>query len=191
MQLTEALAARRSHRDYSGGAVDRDVVAQLVHAAQGQTGEGGFRTTPSAHALHPLRLSVAAGRVAGLDAGLHNVDSQGAISFARPGDVLAELERAAIGDQPWIGAAAGVLTISADFAGPTAAFADQPPYGRRGPGYVYIEAGAAAQNVALRAADLGLACVLVAGFADDATAAALRLPAPFSPVLHLCFGWPA
>ncbi|MGB0505247.1 MAG: nitroreductase family protein [Pikeienuella sp.] len=191
MNLSEALKTRRSHRDFSGDAVGRETVEQLVYAAQGVTGEGGLRTAPSAHALHPLHLSVSVARITGMDVGLHKVDRDGSISFVRSGEVQAELEEAAIGEQPWVGTAAGVLTVSADFAGPTAAFAGQPPFGRRGPGNVYIEAGAAAQNVALQAAESGLGCVLVAGFSDKATAAVLRLPAPFSPVLHLCFGWPA
>ena len=106
-------------------------------------------------------------------------------------DLRRELQSAALEEQPWIGGAAGIITICADFVAASHAFAKQPPLGTRGLRYLYIEAGAAAQNVQLQAASEGLACVLVAGFRDEATAQILGLEAPIAPVLHLCFGWPA
>ena len=57
--------------------------------------------------------------------------------------------------------------------------------------YAWIEAGAAAQNIQLQATAEGLGSVLVAGFRDEATAAALALETPIMPLIHLCFGWPA
>lgn len=156
------------------------------------TDEFGNRSVPSAHALRPLRLFVATGTVEGHAPGLFAAEpGSGALTLVRERDVRAELEECALDEQPWIGQAAAVMTLCADFVAPARDFAEQPPYGARGARYVYIEAGAAAQNVALQATAEGLGCVLVGGFRDDATAAVLGLELPYAPVLHLCLGVPS
>jgi len=45
-----------------------------------------------------------------------------------------------------------------------------------------------AHNIQLQAVELGIGCVLVAGFQDEATAAVLGLEPGLTPVLHLCLG---
>ena len=189
--FTELLSRRRTQRSFATTSVPLEAVKRLIWAAQGVTDEDGKRTAPSAHALHPLRLYLCAGRIEGIAAGVHacgaNDDD---LSLHLDKDVRALLEREALEEQPWIGEAAGVITVCADLIGPSIAFADQPPYGVRGLRYVHIEAGAAAQNIYLQAAAEGLGCVLVAGFHDEATASVLNLSPPLAPILHMCFGWP-
>jgi len=192
MSLTQAITKRRTCRAFQDRPVPADKVDRLLWAAGGRTGQDGRRTAPSAHALYPLRMIVSAGRLVGRDPGVYAIGPDNS-DFApvASGDARPALQDAALEDQPWIGSAAGIITICADFAAAATAFADQPPYGARGERYVYIEAGAAAQNVLLQATADGLGCVLVAGFRDEATAQILDLQAPVAPVLHLCFGWPA
>ena len=189
--LAQAMAARRTQREFSQQAVALPVVQRLLWAAYGVSEDSGKRTSPSAHALHPLRLYACTGRVEGAEPGVYAIapDTR-EMNLHIDRDVRADLERAALDDQPWIGKAAGIITICADMVAATSAFADQPPYGTRGQRYVHIEAGTAAQNIYLQAAAEGLACVLVAGFQDEATAGVLNLAAPIAPVLHMCFGWP-
>ena len=165
---------------------------KLLWAAQGITDETGKRTVPSAHALHPLRLYVTAGHVTNLTVGVYRAsgDTLGLTPHIDQ-DVRARLREAALDDQPWIAQAPLIITLCADMVAASAAFADQPPYGTRGRRYAYIEAGAAAQNVQLRAGAEGLASVLVAGFRDEATAAILSLPTASEPLIHMCIGWPA
>ena len=91
------------------------------------------------------------------------------------------------GTRPWL---AGNRVTYADLAAAARAFAEQPPYGMRGVRYAYIEVGAAAQTVQLQAVAEGLGSVLVGGFRDEATAQALSLPAPVTPVALMCLGWP-
>ena len=190
--LKDALASRRTVRDFSPEPVSPEALSRLIWAAQGITGEDGKRTAPSAHGLCPLHLRVAVGRVDGLETGLYSVSREtGALEKIGAQDVRGALSDAAIGEQPWVGEAACIVTICADFVAPCRDFADQPPYGRRGERYVHIEAGCAAQNMLLQAAADGLGGVLVAGFLDEATGAVLGLSAPLSPVLHLCLGLPA
>lgn len=192
MTLAQAMASRRTQREFSENAVPLEVVHRLLRAAYGVSGDGDKRTAPSAHALHPLRLYACAGRIEGTAPGVYQLasDAQG-MTLHIDRDVRADLEAAALEDQPWIGKSAGIISICADLVAATSAFADQPPYGTRGVRYVHIEAGAAAQNIYLQATAEGLACVLIAGFQDEATAGVLNLAAPVAPVLHMCFGWPA
>lgn len=191
MSLTQALSERRTRRQFAPRAVPGDVVERLLWAAQGKTGDQNGRIAPSAHALYPLRVVVTAGLLVGRAPGIYSIDPDNAdATLIRTGDARQALQDAALEEQPWIGSAAGIISICADFAAAATAFAKQPPYGGRGERYVYIEAGAAAQNVQLQAVAEGLACVLVAGFRDEATADILGLQAPVAPVLHLCFGWP-
>lgn len=190
--LDQAIARRRSCRDFADRAVPLEAVRALVRAGQGRTDDHGNRSVPSAHALHPLRLFVVAGRIAGLEQGLFSVDPDGTEFEQRlDGDVCARLADAAIGEQPWIAGAAGILAVCADFGLTGRAFADQPSFGERGARYAFIEAGAAAQNIHLQAVAEDLGAVLVAGIRNEATAEILGLEPPFAPVLLMCFGWPA
>lgn len=188
----QTLERRRSGRDFSPEPVPRALLARLIWAGQGISGDSGKRTAPSAHALHPLSLYISAGHISDLAPGVYRATAgEDDLALHMAADVRGDLERAALEEQPWIGAAAGIITIAADLVAATTAFADQPPYGARGNRYVHIEAGAVAQNIALQAAEEGLACVLVAGFKDEATADVLALQPPIAPILHMCFGWPA
>lgn len=192
MSLEEALRARRSIRRYDARAIDLARLLRLLWAGQGTAGGDGKRTTPSAHALYPLSLFVVAGRVDGLATGLHRYDpGANALSRQSTGDLRAGVCAAALEDQAWLAQAPAVIVIAADMARAIEAFADQPPDGRRGVRYVYLEAGALMQNVCLQAAALGFATVFVGGIDDAKTAAALNLPRPFEPVGLICAGWPA
>lgn len=190
--LAYAIENRRSTREYSEKAAALDDVHQLIWAAQGTTGEEDKRTVPSAHALYPLNFLVTAGKVEGLDQGVYAVSAKtGELAPLIGKDVRSSLRTATVGDQEWVGLAPLIITICADYVEPCRAFADQKPYGRRGQMYVALEAGAAAQNIMLQATRLGLGSVLVAGIDDEMTSAVFALKAPFTPVLHICIGWPA
>ncbi len=187
-----AVEQRRSVREFDSRPVAEADLRDLIWAAQGKTDASGNRTAPSAHALHPLRFFVMAAAVDTMTPGLYEVEhDSGELRLIHDRDIRPALETAALDEQPWVGAAPCVISVCADFVTPVRAFADQPPKGERGVRYVYIEAGASAQNVLLQATSSGLAGVLVAGFDDTATAEALSLPDGISPVLHLCVGWPA
>ncbi|MEO3430229.1 SagB/ThcOx family dehydrogenase [Pelagibius sp. CAU 1746] len=191
LSLQDALAARRSVRAFAARAVPLETLQRLVRAAQGATGAEGQRAAPSAHALYPLSLRLVAGNVEGLEAGLYEVTPEDAPRLLKAGDHRLALQAAALEEQPWVGSAAAVLAFHADMEAVTRHFAAQPPPGARGARYVYIEAGAAAQNALLQAAAEGLGGVLIAGFEDGATSQALGLAPPLAPLLYLCLGWPA
>jgi SagB-type dehydrogenase family enzyme len=191
VSLHEALSARRSVRDFTGDPVPLQSLVELAWAAQGVTAGDGRRSAPSAHALYPLQMRLIAGKVDGLAPGLYDVGAEKSPKLLKTGDRRTALQAAALEHQPWVGSAAAVLAFCADMDALNRHFAEQPPRGARGTRYAFIEAGAAAQNALLQAAAAGLGAVLVAGFDDAATAAALGLDAPLAPLLYLCLGWPA
>lgn len=163
MSVEEALANRRSRRDYTDDLIKSEALMQLLWAAQGITdAASGFRTAPSAGATFPLVVYVAVGRVEGLKAGVYRYRPQPHdLQRMLDEDVRPALERAAIG-QLWIGNGAAVLVFAADYARTT------QRYGERGIRYVHMEVGHAAQNVYLQAEALGLGTVAVGAFDDDA-----------------------
>lgn len=192
MTITQAFATRRSVREFQDTAVSLNAVKKLVWAAQGITGDDGKRTVPSAHALYPLRLLLAAGHVDGLDQGLYAVEPKDLrLKSLEKGDVRLSLQMAAIDQPHWIMDAACIIVICADMITPSRAFSEQRPYGQRGLRYVYLEAGAAAQNIQLGCMSEGLGSVWVGGFNDEATAEALGLDVPLTPIVQVCIGHPA
>lgn len=190
--LSQVLSHRRTVRDYSDAFVPLGVLKKLLWAGQGITGPDGKRTSPSAHAIHPLRLYLSVNRVVGLETGLYEVDpSDHGLKQLSGLDLRSALTKAAIGNPQWIMDAACIIIICADMVTPIRAFANQKPFGSRGARYVYLEAGATSQNLQLQAVAEGLGSVWVGGFNDEATADVLGLPAPLAPIIQLCFGYPA
>jgi SagB-type dehydrogenase family enzyme len=190
--LSQVLSQRRTVRDFSVAPIPLQVLKRLLWAGQGITKPDGKRTAPSAHALHPLRLYLQASRVAGIDKGLYEVDPVGhCLKQVSGSDLRSALRKAAIGDPQWIMDAACIIIVCADMVTPSQVFADQKPFGSRGARYVYLEAGATAQNLQLQAVAEGLGSVCVGGFNDEATADLLGLRAPLTPIIQLCVGYPA
>lgn len=192
LSISDLLLSRRSCRDFSDSPLTGDVLVSILWAAQGITGSEGKRTALSAGALYPLRLFVAMRNVKDFKPGLyHGYDApSGMLSCIREGNILPALETSALEEQPWVGQASAVIVIAADFTSARQTFAEQPPQGIRGERYIWIEAGATAQNMHLQATDMGLGGVLVAGIDDVATSEALDLDPPWDPVLLFCLGYP-
>ncbi len=170
MALEDALEARRSVREFAKGTLELPVLGQLLWAGQGVTSPRGLRTAPSAAALYPLETYVAVGDVAGLAAGVyHYLPTAHALSRVVAGDRRGALATASLG-QSWMARAPVILLIASVLE----RLARR--YGERASLYLHLEAGCAAQNVALQAVSLGLGTVMVGAFDDDAVteAAALR-----------------
>lgn len=188
--LTAALMVRRSVRDYDGEPVSLAELSRLFWAGQGVSHSSGKRTVPSPNGLHPLSLYLVAGRVDGADTGLYRYEPRvHALEPVGHGDLRDHLYGAAFEDQPWIRDCAALIVVAGDVARVENEFADQPPAGKRGRRYVYLEAGAAAQNIALQAAELELGSVLVGGFDDDRVKRLLGIGG--EPLVLLPVGRPA
>lgn len=181
--VEEALRARRSNRTFSPEPLSLAEVSQLLWAAQGIKA-GVFRTAPSAGALYPLEVYVAAGNVDGLPAGVYHYDpATHTMREILQGDVRKSLSRAAHG-QKWAGGGMITLVIAAVYERTT------KKYGERGIRYVHMEAGHAAQNVYLQAHALGLGTVLVGAFRDSRVKKVLQLPDEQQPLAIMPVGKP-
>jgi SagB-type dehydrogenase family enzyme len=168
--LESALRRRRSEREYSREPLTLAQLGQLLWAAQGVTADWGGRTAPSAGALYPLELCVAASRVEGLAAGVYRYEpAEHGLTQLGSGDRLIEIAIASLG-QDCVEDAAAVLVFAAVYARTT------ERYGQRGQRYVHMEVGHAAQNVHLQAAALELGTVVVGAFDDGPVRRALGLP---------------
>jgi SagB-type dehydrogenase family enzyme len=171
--VEQALSNRRSVREYRDEPLSLNDVSQLLWAAQGVTSPEGFRTAPSAGALYPLEVYVVAGNVNGLRPGVYKYVPAGhVLELVSAGDKRAELSNAALG-QPDVKEAAMDIVIAGIFERTTGKYSSPVrdertgSYYPRGVGYVYMEAGHAAQNVCLQSESLNLGTVTMGAFSDD------------------------
>ncbi len=177
MSLEQAVAIRRSRRDFLPKSLTLEQIGQLTWAAQGRDAHSSYRTTPSAGATYPLELFVV------IDDGLfHYLPAKHALEKLTEQDLRAALASAAWG-QEFIKAAPLTLVFAAQFSRTT------NHYGRRGVRYVYMEAGHAAQNVHLQAEALGLGSVAVGAFDDSSVSKVLSLPNGLEPIYMVVVGY--
>jgi SagB-type dehydrogenase family enzyme len=177
--LEEALAQRRSVRDFTNEPLETDQLSQLLWAAQGVTAEWGGRTAPSAGALYPLEIYVATAEfLARYVPADHRLEALGNT------DVRSELADAALGQEP-VADAPAVFVITAVPA------RTEVKYGARATRYVQLEAGHACQNLLLEAVALGLGAVPIGAFDDDGVRSVLGLPGDEQPLYVVPVGYPA
>ena len=178
MSVEEALARRRSIREFRPDALDDATVGQLLWAAQGITDPAGHRTAPSAGALYPLELYVASARgVHWYRPEIHGLELVGRAD-RRPDLGLAALGQEVVASAPLIIVITAVLERTA------------ARYGDRAERYVALEAGHAAQDVLLQATALGLGAVPVGAFDDSTVRRVLELPGDRLPLYLIPVGRP-
>ncbi len=184
VSVERALAKRRSIRRFAPGPLPLPAVSQLLWAAQGITGPGGLRTAPSAGALYPLEVYLAAGAVEGVAAGLYRYEpGLHRLVLASRGDRRSAITEATFG-QDWVADAPAILLVAA------VERRTARKYGKRAARYVHMEVGHAAQNVYLQAAALGLATTMVGAFGDEELSRVLGLPDRERPLALLPVGRP-
>jgi SagB-type dehydrogenase family enzyme len=183
VSVEQAMAERRSVRDFTGQGLAIHSVGQLLWAAQGVTSSQGRRTAPSAGALYPLEVYIVAGELADLDPGVYRYrPDDHSLSLHVPGDVRVELGRAA--RQAWIADAPMVVVVAAVYE------RTRRKYGTRTERYVHMEVGHVAQNIYLQAESLGLGTVMVGAFRDAKARAVLQLPSHEAPLALMPVGHP-
>ncbi len=162
--LWEALAKRRSIREYSPGPLSMEELAKLLWATQGVTDprfSPSFRTAPSAGALHPIDTYLIVNRVESLAAGIYFFHVQNfSLERKRRGDFSRQIAQAAL-NQDMAREAAIVFSWVAVVR------RSSQKYRQRAYRYIYLDCGHIAQNLYLAATALGLGCCGVAAFFDD------------------------
>jgi SagB-type dehydrogenase family enzyme len=177
--VEQAMAKRRSHRNYVKSAISSAELSQVLWAAYGITKvdqsravfRGGFRTAPSAGATYPLEIYAVVGKVKGLEAGIYRYIPDGhRLVLEHEGDFREELARAAL-NQEMIADAPVSLFYSAVFD------RTMQRYGERGRlRYVPMDLGHSAQNVYLQAEALGLGTCAIGAFNDTRVTEVMKLP---------------
>ncbi len=179
LTLEEALAQRRSVREFSGASLTLAELGQLLWAAQGITHSAGLRTAPSAGALYPLEVYAATRE------GVCHYEPQGHQLIVRvQRDVRPELYAAALRQGAVLNAPA-VIVIAAVYGRTAQKYGEE-----RSPRYVHLEAGHAAQNLLLQAVALNLGAVPIGAFEDDKVKQVLALPSDQQPLYLIPIGHP-
>lgn len=160
MTVSQALAQRRSLREYADRSITAEELAWVVRAATGITSSQGHRAAPSAGALYPIETYVAVRRVDGIDPGVYHVDVRAqALEPVRDGSAAGDLMVAGLG-QDFLRRAPVVLILTGRFQ------RSRWKYRERHYRYVCWEGGHVTQNVYLAAETLGLGACMVGAFFD-------------------------
>ena len=177
MSLEEAIARRRSVREFTPQLLTENELSQLLWSAQGITAPAGYRGAPSAGALYPLEIYVAT------PSGFYHYEvREHCLTRRSDRDLRSAICRTAV-EQEAIRQAPVDFVITAVYA------RIERKYGSgRGPRYVHLEAGHAAQNLLLQAVALGLGAVPIGAFDDDALQRALALPSDHMPLYVIPVG---
>ncbi len=178
MSIEEALATRRSHREFEERDLSPAVLGQLFWAGQGITDGAGHRTAPSAGALYPIELyAVSDSHLA------HYLPTEHAIEQRSDRTTLADMGDAAF-DQQWVRRAPVVLVVTGVVA------RTQAKYGGVANELMIREAGHVAQNILLQATAMDLAAVPVGGFDPKKIGRVMALPPGEEPLYLIPVGLP-
>jgi len=183
--LEEAIAQRRSVRDFLPESITQAELSQILWAAQGVTDTAwNLRAVPSAGATYPLEVFVVCGQnsIEGMSEGVYRYHIvQHSLTLHRRGDARLDLARAALG-QEFIYEAPLDIVICALYQRITL------DYGSRGERYAHIEVGHAGQNIYLQTSVLGLATVAIGAFHDEQVREVLRLDKQYKPLYIMPVG---
>ena len=194
--VEKAMKDRRSIRSFGKEGLTLDEVSQLLWAAQGVTDDKGHRTAPSAMAKYPLQVYLLAGDVTGLPSGVYHYSPQGHNLTIIAQGKIDEYYNATAGFEAWIKTAPAIFVITGDLSSMNQMPAIRMPRnqtsrnqtpGNQMPGrdlsrWVYIEAGAAAENMLLEVVSMDLASTYTAGFNANKTTELLGLPTGEVPI---------
>jgi SagB-type dehydrogenase family enzyme len=192
-ELGEVLARRRSVREYTGDHLDLGQLATLLRAAGAVTATGhvdlvqggeraiAFRTAPSPGGLYPVETWLLPLEVDGLPDSVWRYDARRdeLVSVAAADRIAPALKSFAVPeDMISLSRAAAVLVLVGR------PWKVMRKYGDRGIRYLFIEAGAIAENIHLAAGALGLGTVDCASVRDDEMHSALGLDGESSLLVH-------
>lgn len=180
MSLEEALAKRRSVRQFSNQPLKWSQIGQLAWAGQGITDpQRGLRTAPSAGSIYPIELLFATQE--GLFAYQPTEHSLEQISDQ---DIRLALAREGKAQESAAEAACDIIVT-----GSVRKLADQFKDNARS--FMLMEAGHVAQNIQLQAVCLGLGSVTLGGFDSQGVRKVCSLSRGLEPIYIIPVGYPA
>lgn len=162
--LWSAIAGRRTHREFSDKGLGLKELSQLLWACQGITARKDgfeFRSAPSAGALYPVETYLYLNHVDGAVGGLYHYNvAAHKLELLKEGDLSRALMQAAF-MQPVF------FDCAVSFIWTAIVKRSRWKYRQRAYRYIYLDAGHIAENLALAAESLGLACCLIGAFFDN------------------------
>jgi SagB-type dehydrogenase family enzyme len=165
LPTAQAIAKRRSTRDYAPAAMTSDELSRLLFLTSGVSADkygNARRTSPSSGALYPIEVYAVVHRVDGIDPGVyHYAYREHALEQVRPGDFRAKVVEQAIA-QEFLGECGVVLFLTMIMQ------RMRPKYQDRSYRYGLLEAGHLGENAYLAATSMGLGACGVGAFMDDA-----------------------
>ena len=177
--LAQAIAKRRSVREYAPRELTWEEVGQLLWAGQGITEpRQGLRAAPSAGALYPIELYVVA------KAGVyHYLPARHALELVKRGDLREALCEAALSQRSVLDAPLNIVVTGVYER-------TRAKYGGRAERYVMLEAGHVCQNILLQAVALGLGGVPIGAFFDDRVQTIMGCPSDHGVLYIIPIGVP-
>jgi nitroreductase len=172
----EAIASRRSMREFGGRAVDEQVLSDLLWAAFGiNRPDTGGHTAPSWHGSMETDIYIA--------------KSDGVWLFEPKGHTIKRVVeadiRSEIGEQPYVGTAPVVLIFVADITRMYEGSEDEHRL------FAYVDTAYISQNVYLFAASEGLNTVVIGSIKGEAVGRRLNLGKQQRVTLGQPIGYPA
>ena len=169
VMLEEAIAWRRSLREYKEEPITIENLSMLLWAAQGVNEFNyGLRTVPSAGGTYPIDVYVSVCDNGVLMEGMEYLPSGSykynckdhSLRLIKTGNVRDALATASL-KQDWVSNAVISIVVFATFERTTKV------YGERGQRYVHMEDGHVGQNIYLMATALNLGAVVIGAFDDN------------------------
>jgi len=158
-------------------------VSQLLWACQGITARSGdyeFRSAPSAGALYPVETYLVSHHVTGIDMGLYHYNvAEHKLELLKAEDLRRPLMMAGLMQQM-------LFDCAAAFIWTARVKRSRWKYRQRAYRYIYLDAGHAAENLALAAESLGLGCCLVGAFFDDPVNELVGVDGSAETVIYMC-----
>ena len=162
--LWEAIAQRRSVREFSEQSITFSELSQLIWATQGITMKSGgfeFRASPSAGALYPIETYLGVNRVEEIPSGIYHYNVKEAqLILLKEGHFGPELCEAGLG-QEFLEEAACVFVWTAIVG------RSKWKYRERAYRYIYMDVGHIGQTLYLAATALDIGCCGVGAFFDE------------------------
>ena len=165
LAAAEAIAGRRSTRDYAASPMSQAELSRLLFLTGGINADkygNARRTAPSSGALYPIEVYAVVHRVDGIEPGVyHYAYREHALEQLRAGDFRANVVDQAIA-QEFLGECGVVLFLTMILQ------RMRPKYQDRSYRYGLLEAGHLGENAYLAATSMGLGACGVGAFMDDA-----------------------
>lgn len=160
--VKEAIASRRSKRDFSGHSMSLAELSDLLYYSDGITDKRhGLRAAPSAGGTYPIEIYTLVNNITGIPKGIyHYLVSTHELELIKEGNFSHDISSTALREKMII--LANVVIIL------TAVFQRiQRRYGDRAKRYIYMEAGHIAQNACLMATSMDLGACAIGAFYDQ------------------------